>query len=55
MGRSVEEMVVEIEERIDAKYRTWMDAEIEIRVNEIMEKKRIHARKINLLKYSYKE
>ena len=52
MRRSVEEWVVEIEERIDIKYRTWMDAEIERRVNEIFEKKRIHARKINLLKYS---
>ena len=52
MGRSVEEMVVEIEERIDAKCRTWMDAEIERRVNEIIEKKRSNARKINLLKYS---
>ena len=41
MGRSVEEMVVGIEERIDAKYRTWMNAEIEKRVNEIIEKKRL--------------
>ena len=52
MRRSVEELVVEIEERMDVKYRTWMDAEIERRVNEIIEKKRIHARKLNLLKYS---
>ena len=52
MRRSVEELVVEIEERMDVKYRTWMDAEIERRVNEIIEKKRIHARKKNLLKYS---
>ena len=52
MRRSVEELVVEIEERIDARYRTWMDAEIERRVNEIIEKKRSNARKINLLKYS---
>lgn len=52
MRRSVEELVVEIEERIDVKYRTWMDAEIERRVNEIFEKKRIHARKLSLPKYS---
>ena len=39
MGRSVEEMVVEIEERMYVKYRTWMDAEIERRVNEIIEKR----------------
>ena len=39
MRRSVEEMVVEIEERIDVKYRAWMDAEIERRVNEIFEKR----------------
>ena len=52
MGPSVEELVVAIEERIDVRCKKWMDAEIERRVNEIFEKKRIHARKINLLKYS---
>ena len=52
MRRSVEELVVEIEERIDVKCKKRMDAEIERRVNEIIEKKRSHARKINLLKYS---
>ena len=39
MKRSVEELVVEIEERLDVKYRTWMDAEIERRVNKIFEEK----------------
>ena len=39
MRRSVEELVVEIEERIDVKCKKWMDAEIERRVFEIIEKR----------------